>query len=125
MFPEEAMVEIYVHPTCTSCRKAEALLAAEGVEATRRDYFKERFSRDELSAVFARAGVTPNEVISRRSTPYRELHLAENPVDDDALLDLMVQYPNLIRRPLIITDHGATVGFNADRIQQLIADDRD
>lgn len=118
------MVEIYVHPTCTSCKKAEALLAEEGIEARRRDYFKERFTREELAELFDRAGVKPNDVISKRSTAYKDLHLAENPVDDETLLDLMIQYPNLIRRPLIITGRGSTVGFNAGKIQHLIADNR-
>ena len=71
-----AELEIYVYSSCTSCRKAEELLREKGVDAERRDYFKERFTKPELMAVLKRAGVTPLEVLSTRSNPYRELGLA-------------------------------------------------
>jgi Spx/MgsR family transcriptional regulator len=113
-------VEIYVHPTCTSCKKAEALLEESGVDVKRRDYFKDRFSKDELKGVLDKAGVSPGEVLSKRATAYRELQLEGRQISEDALLDLMVEYPTLLRRPLLIGSGGSTVGFNAGKIRQLV-----
>ena len=47
-------VEIYLYSSCTSCRKADELLNELGVEADRRDYFRRRFSRDELVGLLDR-----------------------------------------------------------------------
>src|SRR4051812_29971823 len=112
--------EIYLYSSCTSCRKAEELLRERGVTAKRRDYFKERFTKSELIDLFERAGVTPGHVLSTRSTPYRDLHLAERELSDDELLDLMVAHPQLLKRPLIVKNGHSTLGFNRGAIYALI-----
>ncbi|MEJ7839880.1 MAG: Spx/MgsR family RNA polymerase-binding regulatory protein [Thermomicrobiales bacterium] len=114
-------MEIYVHPTCTSCKKAERLLKEFGVDVLRRDYFRDPFTSDELKDVFSRAGVTPPDMLSTKSTAYRELGLADREVTSELLLNLMPGNPTLIKRPLIIGKAGSTTGFDAGKISALIA----
>jgi Spx/MgsR family transcriptional regulator len=113
-------VEIYLYSSCTSCRKAEDLLGELGVKAGRRDYFKRRFSRDELVSLLDRIGKRPGDVLSIRSTPYRTLDLASKELSDDELIDLMIEHPQLLRRPLIVRGDESTVGFNRDAITSLV-----
>lgn len=115
-----ATTEIYLYTSCTSCRKAEAQLKSAGVEVARRDYFKDRFTRAELAEVLERAGVTPHEILSTRSTPYKALELEGKTLSADELLDLMVEHPQLLRRPLVIRDGKSTIGYNAGAIDALI-----
>jgi arsenate reductase len=82
--------------------------------------FRDRLSVEELRLALERAGLSPQEVMSTRSRPYRELGLHGRAVDDDELLALMVENPALIRRPLVIGPGGATVGFNVERLRQVI-----
>ena len=77
----------------------------------RRDYFKERFTVEELRGILASAGLTPREVLSKRAKAYAEL-VGDRDLSDDELLALMVQEPTLLRRPLAIKDGHATVGFD-------------
>ena len=114
-------MEIYVHPTCSSCKKAEALLAANGFVVARRDYFKDRFDKAELRAVLDKAGLTPDQILSKRSRVCRDLELESKNLEDDTLLDLMIEHPTLLKRPLIIGSGGSSVGFNAGRIIDLVA----
>ena len=90
------MIELFVHPTCTSCRKAEALLAEAGAEVARRDYFRDRFTVDELRDVLGRAGLTPSEALSTRAKAYQSRGLGDQDLSDDQLLDLMVEEPTLL-----------------------------
>ena len=46
-------IELYVHPTCTSCRNAQAWLDERAIAYERRDFFRDRFTRDELETLFA------------------------------------------------------------------------
>ena len=63
----------------------------------------------------------PSEVLSKRSTAYKTLGLAGRTLPDDELLDLMVQEPTLLRRPLIVNPDGqSVVGFNVSDMQRLI-----
>lgn len=117
-------MEIYVHPTCTSCKKAEALLAETNVRVVRRDFFKDRFTRAELKDVLERAGLTPKEVLSKRANAYKELGLEGKSLSDREILALMVEHPTLIKRPLLIGTGGSTTGFNAGKISALVAKER-
>ncbi|MBX6341414.1 MAG: Spx/MgsR family RNA polymerase-binding regulatory protein [Thermomicrobiaceae bacterium] len=102
-----------------SCRKAEEFLGARGVPYRRRDYFRDRFTRQELADLLDRAGLTPREVLSTRSRAYRELGLAERELSDEELLDLMAREPTLLRRPLIVSERGVVVGFDRRRLEEL------
>jgi arsenate reductase-like glutaredoxin family protein len=96
------------------------VLQASGKAYLRRDYFWDRFSVPELRARLERAGLSVTEALSTRSRAYTALNLADKHLSDDELLELMVEEPTLLRRPLVL-GHGPTVvGFNASGIQALI-----
>lgn len=115
-----ADVEIYLYSNCSSCKNAEKALNDAGVSLQRRDFFKQRMSGDEIAALFARANVSPSEMLSKRSRPYSELGLADQTLSDDEIVALMAEHPALIRRPLIVKDGKAVVGFNRTAIAELI-----
>jgi Spx/MgsR family transcriptional regulator len=114
-------VEIYVHPTCTGCRRAEEFLRAQGIEYQRRDYFSQRFTREELVQLLERTGLSPRELLSTRSRAYRELGLEEREVSDDELIDLMVREPGLLRRPVVVIDRVVVVGSDRKRLAAALA----
>jgi arsenate reductase (glutaredoxin) len=62
----------------------------------------------------------PSEVLSKRSKAYRELGLADRDVSEDELLDLMASNPTLLRRPIVVKDGEAVIGFKANEIESLI-----
>jgi arsenate reductase (glutaredoxin) len=96
------------------------LLAEQGVDAERRDYFKDEFSVDELRALLDEIGKKPSDVLSKRSKAYKELGLAERDISEDELLELMPSNPTLLRRPIVVKDGEAVVGFKKDEIESLI-----
>jgi len=110
--------ELYVHPTCTSCRNAQKWLDERGVAYERRDYFRDRFTRDELFSVLASAGLTPRDVLSKRARAYKEL-VGDRDLSDDQLLDLMIEEPTFLRRPLVISGHDAVIGFDRKGLEHL------
>jgi Spx/MgsR family transcriptional regulator len=112
--------EYYGYDNCTSCKNAEGMLKDAGVSYAKREYFKQRFTVEELRALFARAGVTPREMLSLRSRPYKHLGLADRELTEDAILELMAEYPALIRRPLLISGDEVQVGFNREKLGSMI-----
>ena len=112
--------ELYSYDGCSSCRNAEALLNELGATVMKREFFKDRMSADEISALFARIGTTPKEMLATRSRPYRELGLDEQTPTDDEIVGLMAEYPALIRRPVVVVGDRGLSGFNRGAIQRLI-----
>ncbi|MGC4107089.1 MAG: arsenate reductase family protein [Thermomicrobiales bacterium] len=115
------MIEAYIYTSCTSCRKTVEQLKDSGVEFESCDYFRNRFTRDELKDVLTRAGLTPREILSVRSKVYKARSAEIDALDDDALLDLMLEEPTLLRRPLVIKDGAVVVGHNTGALADLIA----
>ncbi len=117
------MISLYVHSTCSSCRNAVALLEEAGAEVDRRDYFRDRFTVEELTAILARAGRTPTEMVSTRAKAYKDLGIADRVRSDAELIALMIEEPTLLRRPLAVADGKSTVGFNALALTELATGD--
>lgn len=115
-------IDLYVHPTCTSCRKAQAWLDEHDVTYRRRDYFRDRFTKAELSGVLASANLTPRDVLSTRARAYKEM-VGDLVLTDDQLLDRMIEEPTLLRRPLVVSEHEAVIGFDRAGLEQLIDSD--
>jgi arsenate reductase len=90
------------------------------VPFVRRDYFKEHFTVEELRALLHEIGLTPRDVLSRRSRSYKARvsdRLAS--LTDDDLLHLIVEDPTLLRRPLAVRDGRAVVGFDRAGLTEL------
>lgn len=63
---------------------------------------------------------SPREVVSLRSAKARELNFREQLPDDETLIKLLAAEPGLWRRPIITVGGEVSVGYNAERIQELI-----
>jgi Spx/MgsR family transcriptional regulator len=115
-------IELYVHPTCTSCRNTQTWLDDRQIAYQRRDYFRDRFMLEELAGVLASAGLTPRDVLSKRARAYKELG-GDHDLSDDQLLDLMIEEPTLLRRPLIVSGHDAVIGFDRKELERMLSSD--
>jgi len=118
------MIKAYLYTSCTSCRKTEAVLKESGVPYVRREYFKDRYSPEELRQILADAGLKPSDLLSRRSRVYKERDLASQDLTEEQLLDLMVEEPTLLRRPLVINGETAIIGHNEAALRAMIIRER-
>ena len=114
------MIESIGYSNCTSCKKALAHLHQSGVTFEHRDYFKDRFTVEELGGMLGRARLSPQEVLSKKSKVYRADPDRYDNLGDDALLQEMIEQPTLLRRPIMFDQSGAVVGFNEKRLNELI-----
>lgn len=115
-----ASFEYYGYDNCTSCKHAEGMLKDSGVSFTKREFFKRRLDATEIRSLFDRIGTTPREMLSTRSRPYKELALAGRRLGNDEIVELMTEYPALIRRPVVVFGDEAQIGFNREKRGSLI-----
>jgi len=76
----------------------------------KRDFFKDMFSETELKKIIKMTGKKPLELLRKRDKMYKELDLENNKKTDAQLIKLMVKYPGLILRPIVIVKNKAFVG---------------
>ncbi len=80
------------------------------VDIEKRDFFKDPFSETELKKIIKMTDKKPSELLRKRDKMYKELDLENNKKTDAQIIKLMVKYPGLILRPIIISKNKAYVG---------------
>ena len=75
-----------------------------------RDFFKDPFTEVELKKIIKMTGKKPTELLRKRDKTYKEMKLDQNKKTDLEIIKLMVKYPGLILRPIIILKDKALVG---------------
>ena len=103
-------MKIYHKPTCITCKKAITEIERMNADIEKRDFFKDPFSEIELTKIIKMTGKKPSELLRKRDKKYKELDLGNNEKTDNQLIKLMVKYPGLILRPIIIIKNKAYVG---------------
>lgn len=96
------------------------MLKDSGLAYERREYFKDRFTAAELRELLQTHNLTVADIISTRSTPYKEHDLANRQLSEDEIIDLMVEDPRLLRRPIVIADGQVLIGHSAPKLEALI-----
>ena len=79
-------------------------------DVEKRDFFKDPFSEIELKKIIKMTGKKPVEILRKRDKMYKELDLDNNKKTDAQIIKLMIKYPGLILRPIVITKNKAFVG---------------
>ena len=107
------MVTLYGLSNCDTCRKAQNWLTRFGIEHTFIDYRVNRVDPATLKAWAAQLGGF-DALINRASTTWRTLAPnRKSPGSEPEWLLLLKEYPQLIKRPVTVTDDGVvSVGFN-------------
>lgn len=100
------MIVIHHNPECGTSRNVLATIKAAGYEPVVIEYLKEGWTRPQLLALFAAAGLTPKSALRTSKSPAKELGLMEEGVSDETILDAMLEHPVLVNRPIVCTGKG-------------------
>jgi len=115
-----ADVTIYQKPTCSTCRQAIQLLKERGISFTAINYYETPFTKARLKALLKKARLSPNDVLRTKEDVYKDLGLAKKHLSDDALLDLMIKYPDLIQRPIVEKGEKALLARPAETLRRIL-----
>lgn len=111
---------IHHNPLCSTSRKTLEILHDSGVMVTINEYLKTPLSRDELTRLYDKAGITPREGLRAKEPLADELGLNRPGVTDDEILDAMMAHPILINRPLVETDKGVRLCRPQDLVREIL-----
>ena len=81
------------------------------------DLAKERPSRELLEKLIDEKHLA--DFVNTRSPAYKERGLDVNKLTKKQAIDLMLEEPNLMRRPLLLAGRKALFGFDAARYEEL------
>lgn len=114
------MIRLYISPSCTSCRKAKAWLEENDLEFEEKNIYHEPLTRNEIKEVLMLTDEGTDEIISYRSEAYQNLDVDFDMLSMNELLDLFIEEPSLIRRPIIMDDRRLQIGYNDAEIRMFL-----
>ena len=97
------------------------MLRASGVEFEKINYYKQPFTVETLREVLQKGGLSPREVLRAGEPIARELGLAKRDLSDDELLALLIEYPDLLQRPLVVRGNKAVLGRPTEKIKEVLS----
>lgn len=109
-------VTVYGITNCDSIKKAKTWLDKEGIEYKFHDYRKQGLEISQLNNWVDAFGWEP--LLNKRGTTWRKLpdEVKDN-VDRASAIDIMLQNPAIIKRPLLIKGNKMMLGFNDSQYQ--------
>lgn len=111
---------LWHNPRCSKSRGALELLRERGIEPQVRSYLDTPPDADELRSVLGKLGIGPRQLLRTGEEAYASLGLADESLDDDALIAAMVAHPRLIERPVFINGDRAVIGRPPEQVLDLL-----
>ena len=114
------MIVIHHNPDCATSRNVLAIIEASGETPVIIDYLKEGWTRPQLLALFAAAGLTPRSALRESRSPAEELGLLEGNVSDETILTAMLANPVLVNRPIVASPKGVRLCRPSETVLELL-----
>ncbi|KIN74209.1 arsenate reductase (glutaredoxin) [Sulfitobacter guttiformis] len=113
-------IVIHHNPDCGTSRNVLAIIEASGEMPVVIEYLKIGWTRPQLLALFAAAGLTPRSALRTTKSPAEELGLLDPSVDDDTILAAMLKHPVLVNRPIVCSSKGVQLCRPSETVLNLL-----
>ncbi|WP_428698137.1 arsenate reductase (glutaredoxin) [Stappia sp.] len=113
-------VVIHHNPDCGTSRNVLEMIRAAGEEPVVIEYLQTGWTRPQLLALFAGAGLTPREALRVSKSPAEELGLTDPSVDDETILAAMLEHPVLVNRPIVVTVKGIRLCRPSETVLEIL-----
>ena len=113
------MIEIFHNPRCGKSREGLQILEASEKAFKIIKYFDEPLSVDELQHIIQILNIKPIDLIRQKETIWKD-HFKNKKLSDKKLIELMVEHPKLMERPIVVNYNKAIIGRPPVRILEII-----
>ena len=83
-------------------------------------YLDERLEKNFLQEIIQKLGISPRDLLRTGESAYKENNLKDSNISDEEIINLMIEYPKLIERPIYVKGNKATVGSPPENILKII-----
>lgn len=112
-------ITVYEKPTCTTCRKVSKLLSEHGVDFEKVNYYIRPFSKKQIKTLLKKMNMNAEELLRKNEVAYKELDMANKKFTEEEIIDLMIENPDLIQRPIVEIGDKAVLAHPAEKIHEL------
>ena len=110
------VIQIYTTPSCASCRKAKKWFDQYKIPYSEKNIFSIKLSKEDIFRMLANSENGFDDIISTRSKVFKEKKLDPDNMSVQELIEFIIDYPSVLKRPIIINENELQVGYNNEDI---------
>lgn len=113
-------ITVYEKPTCTTCRKVSKALTDAGIDFDKVNYYIEPFSKKKLKELLKKMDMKPSELLRKNDEAYKKLKSKIENLSEDEILNLMIENPDLVQRPIVEVDDKAILARPPEKLKEIL-----
>ena len=113
------MLVIYHNPKCSKSRESVCFLDDTKIPYTIIKYLETTPTHQELKEIIKKLNIEPIELVRTKEKIWIE-EFKNKTLSTDELIDVMIQNPKLIERPIVINGDKAVIARPMDRIKEIL-----
>ena len=106
-------ITLYHNPRCSKSRAVLSLLKERQLDIEIIEYLKTPPNSSTLHKILEKLGGSEAQLVRTSEKEYQTLNLAQ--ADKYRLIDAIVEHPNLMQRPIIVSNNRAVIGRPPER----------
>lgn len=114
------MVTLYTSSSCSSCRKAKAWLDEHNIDYTERNILTNPLTIDDIKSILRFTEDGTSEIIATHSKAFQELNVSIESLSLNEFYKLIMEHPQLLRRPIIQDEKRLQVGYKEEEIRRFL-----
>ncbi len=112
---------IIIHnPKCSKSQATLKLLETWGKKPIVRLYLEDKLSSNEISSVCLKLGISPVELLRKKESEVKDFIGEFGELTDDSAMKLMIKYPCVIERPIVVVGDKAKIGRPPEAVLELL-----
>lgn len=114
-------VKIYHNPCCSKSRATLSLLQSNGITPEVILYLDNPPDATTLRQLLAMLGMdSARELMRQKEDLYQSLNLADPQLSEDVLIQALINYPQLMERPIVVSHDQARIGRPPEQVLEII-----
>ncbi len=113
------MITIYHKTTCSTSNKVLNLIKQSGKPFKIVEYVKTPLSASEIRALLAKLGLKAEDIIRKKEPLFKDKY-AEKQLSEEEYIQLLVENPNFMERPILVKRTQGIVGRPYDKVEKWI-----
>jgi len=113
-------MEFICYPKCTTCQKARQWLDDAGISYKERNIKEQNPSASEIEEIYRKSGLPLKRFFNTSGLVYKDSNLKEKipRMTEQEQIQLLSTNGMLVKRPILVTEKGALVGFKEKEWQE-------
>jgi len=110
---------IYHNPKCSKSRATLALLEERGIDVDVVEYLSTPVSKQALITLLDKLGLAAKDIVRTSEDAFKASGLSIE-ADQESLLDLIVEHPEILQRPIVEVGPAARIGRPPEQVLELL-----